>query len=68
MNASPINPFEALLDEKDIARLTKRSLASVRRDRTMRKGVPAIRIGSSVRYTPEALRTFLKTCEYEAAS
>jgi hypothetical protein len=68
MSANSNNSFEALLDERDIARLTKRSLASVRRDRLLRKGVPCIHIGSSVRYTPEALRTFLKACEYAAAS
>jgi hypothetical protein len=54
---------EPLLDERDIAKITKRSLASVRRDRLMRKGVPFIRIGSSVRYRPDALRTFLGSCE-----
>ena len=54
--------LEALLDEKDIAHITKRSLASIRRDRLMRKGVPFIRIGSSVRYRPDAVRTFLAKC------
>ena len=55
--------LEELLDEKDIARLTKRSLASVRRDRLLGRGVPVIRIGGSVRYSPEALRSYLKSCE-----
>jgi hypothetical protein len=54
---------EPLLDERDIARITKRSLASVRRDRLMRKGVPFIRIGSSVRYKLQSLRDFLESCE-----
>lgn len=44
------NPLESLLDEHDVAFLTKRSLASVRRDRLLRKGCPYIKIGSSVRY------------------
>ena len=51
--------LEALLDEKDIARLTKRSLASVRRDRLKRAGVPFIRIGASVRYSPKAVERFI---------
>jgi len=55
--------LEPLLDERDIAKITRRSLASVRRDRLMRKGVPFIKIGSSVRYRPEALRKFLGSCE-----
>lgn len=54
--------LESLLDEKDVSRLLKRSLASIRRDRLMRKGVPYVRIGGCVRYTPQALREFLNAC------
>ena len=57
---------EPLLDERDIARILKRSVSSIRRDRLMRKGVPAILIGSSVRYTPESLRAFLRSCEEQS--
>lgn len=55
--------FEPLLDERDVAEITRRSLASVRRDRQLRKGVPFIRIGSSIRYLPQSLREFLGSCE-----
>ena len=55
--------LEPLLDERDVAEITRRSLASVRRDRQMRKGVPFIRIGSSIRYRPQSLREFLGSCE-----
>ena len=55
--------LEPLLDERDIAEITRRSLASVRRDRQLRKGVPFIRIGSSIRYRPQSLREFLGSCE-----
>jgi hypothetical protein len=60
--AMTVVEVEPLLDERDIAKITKRSLASIRRDRLMRKGVPFIRIGSSVRYRPDALRDFLGSC------
>ena len=55
--------LEPLLDERDVAEITRRSLASVRRDRQLRKGVPFIRIGSSIRYRPQSLREFLGSCE-----
>ena len=55
--------LEPLLNEKDIARLTKRSIASIRRDRMTGKGVPFIRMGKSVRYTADTLRSFLKSLE-----
>ena len=55
--------LEPLLDEKDIARITRRSLASVRRDRSRGTGVKAIRIGFSIRYTHKSVRDFLHACE-----
>ena len=50
---------EHLLDEQDLARITKRSIASVRRDRLLKKGCPYIKIGSSVRYLPSDLEAWL---------
>jgi hypothetical protein len=44
------NTLENLINEGDLARITKRSVASIRRDRLLRKGCPYIKIGSSVRY------------------
>jgi hypothetical protein len=38
------------LDERELARITKRSLASIRRDRLLRRGCPYRKINSSVRY------------------
>jgi predicted DNA-binding transcriptional regulator AlpA len=52
---------ERLFDERDLARFTKRSVASVRRDRLLRKGCPYIKIGSSVRYLPEDVEAWLKS-------
>jgi hypothetical protein len=55
--------LEPLLDEREVEKITKRSLGSIRRDRLMLKGVPFLRIGNSVRYAPAALRAYLKSCE-----
>jgi hypothetical protein len=51
--------LEDLLDEHDLARFTKRSVASVRRDRLLKKGCPYIKIGSSVRYLPSDVEAWL---------
>jgi hypothetical protein len=53
------NILEYLFDERDLARITKRSVASVRRDRLLKKGCPYIKIGSSVRYLPSDLEAWL---------
>jgi hypothetical protein len=53
------NALEGLLDEHDLARFTKRSVASVRRDRLLKKGCPYIKIGSSVRYLPSDVEAWL---------
>ena len=50
---------EQLFDEHDLARITKRSVASVRRDRLLKKGCPYIKIGSSVRYLPSDVEAWL---------
>jgi hypothetical protein len=53
------NPVEELLTEHDVAKLTKRSVASVRRDRLLGKGCPYIKIGASVRYRPVDVEAWL---------
>jgi hypothetical protein len=50
--------FEPLIDEYEVARIQNRSVASVRRDRMLRKGCPYIKIGALVRYRPTDLRLF----------
>ncbi len=52
---------EQLFDEHDLARVTKRSVASVRRDRLLKKGCPYIKIGSSVRYLPSDVEAWLES-------
>jgi hypothetical protein len=55
------NALQDLFDEQDLARITKRSVASVRRDRLLKKGCPYIKIGSSVRYRPSDVGTWLNS-------
>jgi hypothetical protein len=51
--------IETLLTEHDVAHITQRSVASVRRDRLLKKGCPYIKISSSVRYRPSDVEAWL---------
>jgi len=53
--------FETLLTEREYAQLTKRSVASVRRDRLLRQGCPYVKLGALVRYRPEDVRAHLES-------
>jgi phage terminase Nu1 subunit (DNA packaging protein) len=52
--------LESLLNEQEYARITKRSLASVRRDRLVRQGCPYVKLGALVRYRPSDVRAYLE--------
>jgi hypothetical protein len=52
--------LETLLTEQEYATITKRSVASVRRDRLMRQGCPYVKLGALVRYRPEDVRAHLE--------
>jgi hypothetical protein len=52
--------LESLLTEQKYARITKRSVASVRRDRLLMQGCPYVKLGALVRYRPEDVREHLK--------
>jgi hypothetical protein len=52
--------LESLLTEQEYARITKRSVASVRRDRLLKQGCPYVKLGALVRYRPEDVREHLK--------
>ncbi|OQA91181.1 MAG: hypothetical protein BWY26_01115 [Elusimicrobia bacterium ADurb.Bin231] len=39
------------IDERDLSRLIKRALSSIRNDRFKGQGVPFIKVGRSVRYS-----------------
>ena len=58
-NVADLN-LEPLLTEQEYARITKRSVASVRRDRLIRQGCPYVKLGALVRYRPEDVRTHLE--------
>ena len=53
------NSFENFLNERDIARITGMSLASVRRWRLLRQGPRATKIGAAIRYKPEDVKAWL---------
>jgi hypothetical protein len=54
------NQFDDL-DEHDLARITKRSLASIRRDRLLKKNCPFVKIGTSVRYLRSDVEDWLRS-------
>ena len=53
------NAPETLLNEYDVARITRLSVASVRRWRLLRQGPRYLKIGSAVRYKPEDIAAWL---------
>jgi hypothetical protein len=63
--------LESMLDEKDLAFITKRSVASIRRDRLLGRGCPYRKIGFSVRYLRSDVESWLaslpKGGSYQAA-
>ncbi|MBM3756929.1 MAG: helix-turn-helix domain-containing protein [Acidobacteria bacterium] len=50
---------QELLTERDIARLTGLSVASVRRWRLIKAGPPYRKIGAAVRYKPEEVAAWI---------
>jgi predicted DNA-binding transcriptional regulator AlpA len=58
---APHNALEDLLDEHDLARITKRSLASIRHDRLLKKNCPFVKIGASVRYLRSDVEEWLRS-------
>jgi hypothetical protein len=52
--------LESLLTEHEYARITKRSVASARRDRLLRQGCPYLKLGALVRYRPADVRAYLE--------
>ncbi len=56
------NPQQELLTERDVARITGLSVASVRRWRLLRQGPKYLKIGAAVRYRAEDISMWLKSC------
>ncbi|MBI4910803.1 MAG: DNA-binding protein [Acidobacteria bacterium] len=55
------NEFTELLNEFEVAKALRVSIATVRRWRLLRQGPRYLKIGASVRYTSQALVMFLST-------
>lgn len=55
------NTFEQLLNERDVARVTSLSVASVRRWRLIGQGPKYLKIGSAVRYRPEDISAWIES-------
>jgi predicted DNA-binding transcriptional regulator AlpA len=53
------NSIDALIDEREFARITGRSVASARRDRGLRTGCPYVKLGSLVRYRLADVREYI---------
>jgi predicted DNA-binding transcriptional regulator AlpA len=57
--AATSNPLQELLNERDVARITGLSVASVRRWRLLRQGPKYLKIGAAVRYRREDVTAWL---------
>jgi len=53
------NALASLLNEHDVARVTRLSVASVRRWRLLKTGPKFLRLGSAVRYRPQDVAAWL---------
>jgi len=58
---------QPLYSERDLARITGRSIASIRRDRMFGVGCPFVKIGKLVRYSPQDVREYLVQCRRRTA-
>ena len=59
--ATANNTLETLLNERDVARITGMSVASVRRWRLFGQGPKYLKIGAAVRYKPEDISAWLES-------
>jgi predicted DNA-binding transcriptional regulator AlpA len=57
--AATNSPLQELLNERDVARITGLSVASVRRWRLLRRGPTYLKIGAAVRYKREDVTAWL---------
>jgi hypothetical protein len=61
--AATSNPLQELLTERDVARLLKVSVATIRRRRLMRQPPTWLKIGALVRYRREAINRLIEGAE-----
>lgn len=60
-NESITIPFQSLLNEHDVARVTGLSVASVRRWRLLRQGPKYLKIGAAVRYKADDISAWIES-------
>jgi len=48
-----------LLDEVEVSRRTGRALSTLRNDRHVRRGLPYVRLGRSIRYIEEDVESYI---------
>jgi hypothetical protein len=51
--------LESLLNEHQYSAITGESVATARRNRTLRRGCPYVKLGALVRYRPEDVRSYI---------
>lgn len=56
-----VNTLEPLLNEHDVARITKLSVQTIRRWRLFRGGPKYVKIGAAVRYKPHDIATWIES-------
>lgn len=64
---TPNNTLETLLTEREVAKLLKISVATVRRRRLCRQPPEWVKIGASVRYKPASVQRLIEDCERNTA-
>ena len=62
------NSLQELLTERDVARLLKLSVGTIRRRRLLHQAPYPVRIGSSVRYTSESITTLIEQCKADGCN
>ena len=61
--AATSNPLQELLTEKDVAKLLRVSVATIRRRRLFRQPPDFLKIGADVRYRREAIQRLIESAE-----
>jgi predicted DNA-binding transcriptional regulator AlpA len=60
--AATNNTLESLLNEREVARITGLSVATIRRRRLFKMPPKYLKISSAVRYRPEDIAAWLESC------
>ena len=52
--------MQNLIDEKSLAKILSKSLQTLRNDRFLKRGIPYLKVGRSVRYSVDDVENYLK--------